>query len=43
MSAFGAFLDSTLDRLSEAAIFVGIVFYFATAARPYRPCSRASR
>lgn len=35
MSAFGAFLDSTLDRLSEAAIFVGIVFYFATADRPY--------
>ena len=35
MSAFGAFLDSTLDRLSEAAIFVGIVFFFAATARPY--------
>ena len=35
MSAFGAFLDSTLDRLSEAAIFVGIIFFYATAARPY--------
>ena len=35
MSAFGAFLDSTLDRLSEAAIFVGIIFYFAAAARPF--------
>ncbi len=35
MSAFGAFLDSTLDRLSEAAIFVGIVFFYASAARPY--------
>jgi CDP-diacylglycerol--glycerol-3-phosphate 3-phosphatidyltransferase len=35
MSAFGAFLDSTLDRLSEAAIFVGIVFYYAAAARPF--------
>ncbi len=35
MSAFGAFLDSTLDRLSEAAIFVGIVFFYAAAARPY--------
>ena len=34
MSAFGAFLDSTLDRLSEAAIFVGIIFFYA-AARPY--------
>jgi CDP-diacylglycerol--glycerol-3-phosphate 3-phosphatidyltransferase len=35
MSAFGAFLDSTLDRLSEAAIFVGIVFFYAAAARPH--------
>ncbi len=35
MSAFGAFLDSTLDRLSEAAIFVGIIFFYAAAARPY--------
>ena len=35
MSAFGAFLDSTLDRLSEAAIFVGIIFFYAPAARPY--------
>lgn len=29
MSAFGAFLDSTLDRVSEAAVFVGILFYYA--------------
>ena len=35
MSAFGAFLDSTLDRLSESAIFVGIVFFYAASARPY--------
>ncbi|HEV3477737.1 MAG TPA: CDP-alcohol phosphatidyltransferase family protein, partial [Rubrobacteraceae bacterium] len=35
MSSFGAFLDSTLDRLSEAAIFVGIVFFYAADARPY--------
>jgi CDP-diacylglycerol--glycerol-3-phosphate 3-phosphatidyltransferase len=35
MSAFGAFLDSTLDRISEAAIFVGIVFFYAAAGRPY--------
>jgi CDP-diacylglycerol--glycerol-3-phosphate 3-phosphatidyltransferase len=35
ISAFGAFLDSTLDRLSEAAIFVGIVYFYAAAARPY--------
>ena len=35
MSRFGAFLDSTLDRLSEAAVFVGIVFYLATVDSPY--------
>jgi len=35
MSAFGAFLDSTLDRLSESAIFVGIVFFYATSSEPY--------
>jgi len=26
---FGAMLDSTLDRLSEAAVFLGIVIYYA--------------
>ncbi len=35
MSAFGAFLDSTLDRLSESAIFVGIVFFYAASDLPY--------
>lgn len=35
ISRFGAFLDSTLDRLSEAAIFAGIVFLYADSARPY--------
>jgi CDP-diacylglycerol--glycerol-3-phosphate 3-phosphatidyltransferase len=35
MSAFGAFLDSTLDRLSEATIFVGIIYFYAAAAHPY--------
>ncbi len=35
MSSFGAFFDSTLDRISEAAIFVGIIFFYAAAARPY--------
>lgn len=34
-SEFGAFLDSTLDRLSESAILVGLVFMFAAAGRPY--------
>ena len=35
MSDFGAFLDSTLDRLSESAIFVGVIFFYAASARPY--------
>lgn len=35
MSDFGAFLDSTLDRISEAVIFVGIIFYYASSDRPY--------
>lgn len=35
MSSFGAFLDSTLDRLSESAVFVGLIFFYANAGRPY--------
>lgn len=35
MSSFGAFLDSALDRLSESAVFVGILFFFSASARPY--------
>ncbi len=35
MSSFGAFLDSTLDRLSESAIFVGIMFFYASSSMPY--------
>ena len=34
MSSFGAFLDSTLDRLSESAVFVGVIFFYASGARP---------
>lgn len=34
-SAFGAFLDSTLDRLSESAVFVGIVFFYAASGLPF--------
>lgn len=34
-SDFGAFLDSTLDRFSESAVFVGVIFLFATTGRPY--------
>lgn len=33
-SAFGAFLDSTLDRISEAAVFVGIIFLYASSGIP---------
>ncbi len=33
MSLFGAFLDSTLDRLSESAVFVGLIFFYANAGR----------
>jgi CDP-diacylglycerol--glycerol-3-phosphate 3-phosphatidyltransferase len=35
MSSFGAFLDSTLDRISEAVVFVGLIFFYAAANRPY--------
>lgn len=28
-SAFGAFLDSTLDRLSEAVLYLGLLMFFA--------------
>lgn len=35
MSDFGAFLDSTMDRLSESAIFVGILFLYASTGRSY--------
>src|SRR5262249_59674034 len=29
-SAFGAFLDSTLDRYAEAVVFVGLTMWFAS-------------
>jgi len=35
MSDFGAFLDSTMDRLSESAVFVGILFFYASTGHPY--------
>ena len=35
MSSFGAFLDSTLDRFSESAVFVGLIFFYSSADRPY--------
>jgi len=33
-SAFGAFLDSTLDRVADLAILVGISVFFAASGRP---------
>lgn len=30
VTKFGAFLDSTLDRLSDMVVFVGILFFYAT-------------
>ena len=35
ISTFGAFLDSTLDRLSESAIFVGVIFFYAASSKPF--------
>ena len=35
MSSFGAFLDSTLDRLSESAVFVGLIFFYASTDHLY--------
>jgi CDP-diacylglycerol--glycerol-3-phosphate 3-phosphatidyltransferase len=35
---FGGFLDSTLDRVAEATLFVGVAAYFlATSAQPTAP------
>src|SRR4029077_11157334 len=31
---YGAFLDSTLDRYSEGAIYIGLAYYFATTNSP---------
>jgi len=35
ISSFGAFLDSTLDRLSESAVFVGLIFFYASSDHPF--------
>lgn len=34
MTTFGAFYDSTLDRVGEGAVFSGLVFYFLTGPLP---------
>jgi len=34
MSTFGAFYDSTLDRVGEGAVFIGLIFFFLTGPVP---------
>jgi CDP-diacylglycerol--glycerol-3-phosphate 3-phosphatidyltransferase len=34
--AYGAFLDSTLDRYSEGAMYLGLIAYFVTAGGPFQ-------
>jgi CDP-diacylglycerol--glycerol-3-phosphate 3-phosphatidyltransferase len=34
-SRFGAFLDSTIDRIDETVVLAGIAAWFITAARPF--------
>lgn len=36
-SRFGAFLDSTLDRVEESLIFLGLIIYYARAGSPIEP------
>jgi CDP-diacylglycerol--glycerol-3-phosphate 3-phosphatidyltransferase len=35
VTAFGAFLDSTLDRYSDLALYMGLVVYYKLAGRPF--------
>src|SRR5881396_999844 len=34
ITTFGAFYDSTLDRVGEGAVFTGLIFYFLTGPLP---------
>ena len=34
---FGAFLDSTLDRIEEGLVLAAVAWYFADAATPSPP------
>jgi phosphatidylglycerophosphate synthase len=40
-SAFGAFLDSTLDRLVDMAVLIAIVIHFASIGDPITACVAA--
>lgn len=35
VTAFGAFLDSTLDRYSDIALYLGLVVYYTLVGRPF--------
>ena len=35
VTAFGAFLDSTLDRYSDLALYMGLVVYYTLIGRPF--------
>ncbi len=35
VTAFGAFLDSTLDRYSDLALYIGLVVYYAVIGRTF--------
>ena len=35
VTAFGAFLDSTLDRYSDLALYIGLVVYYTLDKRPF--------
>ncbi|HEV8509736.1 MAG TPA: CDP-alcohol phosphatidyltransferase family protein [Gemmatimonadales bacterium] len=41
MTTFGAFYDSTLDRVGEGAVFTGLIFYFLTGPFPRELVARA--
>jgi CDP-diacylglycerol--glycerol-3-phosphate 3-phosphatidyltransferase len=41
ITTFGAFYDSTLDRVGEGAVFTGLIFYFLTGPLPAELTSRA--
>src|SRR5438093_2556581 len=41
MTTFGAFYDSTLDRIGEGAVFSGLIFYFLSGPLPTSLKARA--
>ena len=43
MSQFGAFLDSFVDRYSEAAIYGGLLVYYLRRRRPFTGCAGLHR